>query len=46
MEEDISKEIDKIVAYCRARECEDCQYLINLISGNICALHNPSAWEV
>ena len=43
MEEDITTEINKIISYCRVRECEECKYYIN---ENLCALHNPSAWEV
>jgi ferredoxin len=43
MEEDISKEIEKIVSYCRARECVECKFLV---TEEICALHNPSMWEV
>jgi hypothetical protein len=48
MEEDITTEINKIISYCRARECEECKYLIEgeFERFNICALHNPSAWEV
>ena len=43
MEEDISTEIEKIVSYCQARECEECKYSIYM---GMCALHNPSMWEV
>ena len=43
MKEDISKEIEKIVSYCRTRECQECKYHM---SEELCALHNPSAWEV
>lgn len=43
MEEDITTEISKIVEYCRARQCEECQYWTN---GTDCALRNPSMWEV
>jgi hypothetical protein len=39
----IDKEIKKIVKYCRARECEECIYFL---SDELCALHNPSAWNV
>ena len=42
-EEDITKEIRKIIKYCRARECDDCKYKFN---DDICALHNPTAWGV
>ena len=46
MGEDISKEIEKIVSYCRARECGECKYHRFLGTQEICALHNPSMWEV
>lgn len=42
-DEDINPEIIKIIKYCRARECDECKYNIN---DEICALHNPSAWNV
>lgn len=46
MEEDITTEIRKIVQYCRARECGECKYHRFLERDELCALHNPSAWEV
>ena len=49
MKEDITTEINKIISYCRARECEECKYLLKGCCeyfDDTCALHNPSAWEV
>ena len=43
MEEDISKEIESIVNYCRSKECEECPYDGE---SDICNLHNPTAWNV
>lgn len=46
MEEEITTEINKIISYCRVRECGECKYHRFLQTEEICALHNPSAWEV
>lgn len=46
MEVEITTEINKIILYCRARECEECKYHRFLGTEEICALHNPTAWEV
>ena len=43
MKEDISKEIETIVNYCRLRECEECPYDGE---SDMCDLHNPSTWNV
>ena len=42
-EEDITKEIRKIIKYCRARDCDDCKYFSGF---RLCDIHNPSGWNV
>jgi hypothetical protein len=46
MEEEITTEINKIISYCRARECGECKYHRFLETEEIWALHSPTAWEV
>lgn len=45
MEEDIKKEIRKIIKYCRERDCisDQCKFHKN---DDICKIHNPSTWDI
>lgn len=43
MKQDISNEIEKIISYCKSKECDECKYRAN---DDLCNLHNPTAWNV
>ena len=43
MKQDISNEIEKIINYCKSKECDECKYRAN---DDLCNLHNPTAWNV
>ena len=43
MKQDISNEIEKIISYCKSKECDECKYKAN---DDLCNLHNPTAWNV